>query len=255
VRKSDKNFSRKFDCPTLKTRHSLRTRTPEHRQSAHDECGEKVRPVKLYISAELQPALRALCASSPVSARRVPPSVPVMWQESAVSGAFAGVAAAPAPARRLAAAQMSTVSQIPTVATAPAAAPIASFAVTGGVAALGGVEVPGGVEVQGGTATGGSMPGVRATGAFQIDLRVDTDADRVATTEHAGTDHVGTEHVRTTERVRIVEQVPAVGVALLDRREVQVQGTSGLTANDKHDLTAPKPNGGVRGTPPRGRPV
>ena len=208
--------------------------------------------MKLYISAELQPALRALCASSPVSARRVsPPSVSAMWQESAVRGAFAGVTAAPAPARRLSAAQMSTVSLIPTVASAPAAAPIASFAVTGGVAALGGVEVPGSVEVQGGTATGGSMAGVRATGAFQIDLRVDMDADRVGTSEHRST----SEHGGTAERVRIVEQVPAVGVALLDRREVQVQGTSGLTANDKHVLTAPKPNGGVRGIPPRGRPV
>jgi hypothetical protein len=135
---------------------------------------------------------------------------------------------------------MPTASLIPTVASAPAAAPIASFAVTGGVAALGGVEVPGGVGVQGGMATG-----VSAVGAFQIDLRVDMDAERISTTEHGS----------TTDRVRIVEQVPAVGVALLDPRGVQVQGTSGLTANDKHDLTAPKPNGGVRGTPPRGRPV
>jgi hypothetical protein len=179
------------------------------------------------MSSELQPALRALCASSPVSARRVPPpSVSVLWQESAVRGAFAGIAAAGAPA--------STASLIPTVASAPAAAPIASFAVSGGVAALGGVEVPGGVEVQGGTATGDSM-----RDAFQIDLRVGGDVERGS----------------TTERVRTVEQVPAVGVALLDRREAQVQGTSGLTANHKHDLTAPKPNGGVRGTPPRGRPV
>lgn len=198
--------------------------------------------MKLYISAELPSASRALCATSPVSARRVPPSsVSVLWQESAVTGAFAGAAVAPSPARRLSAAPASAASLIPTVASAPAAAPIASFAVTGGVAALGGVEVPGGVEVQGGRATGGSM-----AGAFQIDLTVDMDADRVA-----GTD----QHVSTIERVRIVEQGSAVDAVLLDRREVQVQGTSGLTANDKHDLTAPKPNGGVRGTPPRGRPV
>jgi hypothetical protein len=166
--------------------------------------------VKLYISTEQQLALRALCVSSPVSARRVsPPSVSALWQESAVRGAFAGVAVSP----------------IPTVASAPAVAPIASFAVTGGVAALGGVEVPGGVEVQGGMATGVFM-----------------DVDRVGTS--------------TTQHVRTVEQISAVtGVALLDRRGVQVQGTSGLTANDKHDLTAPKPNGGVRGIPPRGRPV
>ncbi|WP_460494406.1 hypothetical protein [Dactylosporangium cerinum] len=119
---------------------------------------------------------------------------------------------------------MSAVSLIPTAASAPAAAPSAFSAVTGGVAALGDVEVAGGVEIQGGTATGGSM----------------------------GADRFGTSAM---QHVRTVEQVPAVGVALLDRRGVQVQGTSGLTANDKHDLTAPKPNGGVRGTPPRGRPV
>ncbi len=205
--------------------------------------------MKLNFSAEHQPALRALCASSPVSARRVPPSsVSVLWQDSAVSGAFAGVAGAPAPMSP----QMSAASLIPTVASAPAAAPIASLAVTGGVAALGGVEVPGGVEIQGGKATGGSMAGVYATGAFQTDLRAGMDADRVGgTVQRVST--VST--TSTTERVRIVAQVSAVGVELLDRREVQVQGTSGLTANDKHDLTAPKPNGGVRGTPPRGRPV
>lgn len=202
-----------------------------------------MRPVKLNFSAEHQPALRALCVSSPVSVRRVPPpSVSVLWQESAVRGALAGVAGAPAPASL----RMSAASLIPTVASAPAAAPIASLAVTGGVAALGGVEVPGGVEIQGGTATGVSMADAYATGAFQTDLRVGMDMDRVVST---------VQRVSTIERVRIVEQVPAVGVALLDRREVQVQGTSGLTANDKHDLTAPKPNGGVRGTPPRGRPV
>ena len=208
-----------------------------------------MRPVKLYISAELQPALRALCASSPVSARRVsPPSVSAMWQESAVRGAFAGVAAAPAPARRLSAAQMSTVSLIPTVASAPAAAPIASFAVTGGVAALGGVEVPGGVEVQGGTALRGPVSG--------IDLRIDLGS--AAGTGLVSGAAVGSATGGTTstiERVRTFEQTHAMRVDLLDRREVQVQGTSGLTANDKHVLTAPKPNGGVRGIPPRGRPV
>lgn len=196
--------------------------------------------MKLYISDEQQPELRALCVSSPVSARRVsPPSVSVLWQDSAVSGAFAGVAGAPAPARRLSAARTSATALIPTVASAPAAAPIASFAVTGGVAALGGVEVPGGVEVQGGMATGAST-----VGAFQIDLRVDMAAERV-----------GNGSVSTIERDRTVEQRHTVGVQLLDRRGDLVQGTSGLTANDKHDLTAPKPNGGVRGTPPRGRPV
>ncbi|MET7421849.1 hypothetical protein [Dactylosporangium sp. NPDC005555] len=173
--------------------------------------------MKLYISAELQPALRTLCAPSPVSARRVP----TLWQESAVRGAFAGVAAAQGPAASL----------IPTVASAPAAAPTAFFAATGGVAALGGVEVPGGVEVQ---------------GVIPADLRIDLDVK-------GGTGTTGT--TSTIERVRTVEQMPAAGGTLLNRRGVQVQGTSGLTANDKHDLTAPKPNGGVRGTPPRGRPV
>lgn len=170
-----------------------------------------MRPVKLYISAELQPALRTLCAPSPVSARRVS----TLWQESAVRGAFAGVAAAQGPAASL----------IPTVASAPAAAPTASFAATGGVAALGGVEVP---------------------GVIPADLRIDLDVK-------GGTGTTGT--TSTIERVRTVEQMPAAGGTLLNRRGVQVQGTSGLTANDKHDLTAPKPNGGVRGTPPRGRPV
>jgi hypothetical protein len=108
-----------------------------------------------------------------------------------------------------------------TVALAPAAAPSASFAVTGGVAALGGADVPGGVEVQGGT------PVLTVTSGL----------------------------VGTTEHIRIVEQIPAVDPALLDRRGVQVQGTSGLSANDLHHMTALKPNGGVRGAPPRGRPV
>ncbi|UWP83757.1 hypothetical protein [Dactylosporangium fulvum] len=42
-------------------------------------------------------------------------------------------------------------------------------------------------------------------------------------------------------------------LAQLGGRGIQVQGTSGFSA--KHDMTAPKPNGGVRGIPPRGRPV
>ncbi|GAA0718785.1 hypothetical protein Drose_05085 [Dactylosporangium roseum] len=51
------------------------------------------------------------------------------------------------------------------------------------------------------------------------------------------------------ERGAADSQVPAQ----LGGRGIQVQGTSGFTA--KHDMTAPKPNGGVRGIPPRGRPV
>ncbi|MEV4136850.1 hypothetical protein AB0J72_32335 [Dactylosporangium sp. NPDC049742] len=168
--------------------------------------------MKLYISAELQPALHALCAPS------------ALWQESAVRG----VSALAFP--------------IPTVASAPAAAPIASFAVTGGAAALGGVSVPGGVEVQGSRVSATGLGGVKVQAvSVQAVSVLGREAGRGTTS--------------TIERDRTVEQMPAVGVQLLDRRGVQVQGTSGLTANDKHDLTAPKPNGGVRGTPPRGRPV
>ena len=174
-----------------------------------------MRPVKLYISAELQPVLHALCAPSLASAS-------ALWQESAVRGAFASAF------------------PVPTVASAPAAAPIASFAVTGGVAALGGVSVPGGVEIQGTAVSAVDLGGVEAQGVSVLG-------------REAGRGTTGT--TSTIERDRTVEQMPAVGVQLLDRRGVQVQGTSGLTANDKHDLTAPKPNGGVRGTPPRGRPV
>ncbi|MGI5178833.1 hypothetical protein ACQEVZ_21105 [Dactylosporangium sp. CA-152071] len=174
-----------------------------------------MRPVKLYISAELQPVLHALCAPSLASAS-------ALWQESAVRGSSASAF------------------PVPTVAFAPAAAPIASFAVTGGVAALGGVLVPGGVEVQGSRVSATGLGGVKVQGVSVLG-------------REAGRGTTGT--TSTIERDRTVEQMPAVGVQLLDRRGVQVQGTSGLTANDKHDLTAPKPNGGVRGTPPRGRPA
>ncbi|MEV0564662.1 hypothetical protein [Dactylosporangium sp. NPDC050588] len=176
--------------------------------------------MKLYISAELQPVLHALCAPSLASAS-------ALWQESAVRGSSAS--AFPAP----------------TVASAPAAAPIASFAVTGGAAALGGVSVPGGVEVQGSRVSATDLGGVSVQGVSVLGVSV--------LGREAGRGTTGT--TSTIERDRTVEQMPAVGVQLLDRRGVQVQGTSGLTANDKHDLTAPKPNGGVRGTPPRGRPV
>ena len=39
----------------------------------------------------------------------------------------------------------------------------------------------------------------------------------------------------------------------MDRQMAQVQGTNGFVA--KQDVTALKPIGGVRGVPPRGRPV
>jgi hypothetical protein len=155
-------------------------------------------------------------------------------------------AGAPSPVSTLW--QHSAASLVPTVASATAAAPTASLAVTGGVAALGGVEVPGGVGVQGGTALRGPVSG--------IDLRIDLGS--AAGTGLVSGAAVGSATGGTTstiERVRTFEQTHAMRVDLLDRREVQVQGTSGLTANDQHDLTAPKPNGGVRGIPPRGRPV
>ncbi|WP_433083483.1 hypothetical protein ACQP1P_04835 [Dactylosporangium sp. CA-052675] len=58
--------------------------------------------------------------------------------------------------------------------------------------------------------------------------------------------------VRVTEaEVRIDDT--EISTTLLDERGIQVQGTTGFSA--KHDMTAPKPNGGVRGIPPRGRPV
>jgi hypothetical protein len=55
------------------------------------------------------------------------------------------------------------------------------------------------------------------------------------------------------DETRIDDQIHVASAAQLDQRGVRVQGTSGLNA--KHDMTAPKPNGGVRGAPPRGRPV
>jgi len=53
--------------------------------------------------------------------------------------------------------------------------------------------------------------------------------------------------------VRKADQLHVASAAQLDPRGVQVQGTSGFTA--EQDMTALKPNGGVRGAPPRGRPV
>jgi hypothetical protein len=61
--------------------------------------------------------------------------------------------------------------------------------------------------------------------------------------------------VRGTEPggIRIDENHVATSAALLDQRGIRVQGTTGFSATQ--DMTAPKPNGGVRGIPPRGRPV
>ncbi|WP_426510156.1 hypothetical protein ACPPVO_05395 [Dactylosporangium sp. McL0621] len=65
--------------------------------------------------------------------------------------------------------------------------------------------------------------------------------------------------VRETEPAEIrtdvtTDEIHVASAALLDQRGIRVQGTTGFSA--KHDdMTAPKPNGGVRGIPPRGRPV
>ncbi|WP_433056575.1 hypothetical protein [Dactylosporangium sp. CS-033363] len=77
-----------------------------------------------------------------------------------------------------------------------------------------------------------------ATGSVRGDLtvRVTESADR--------TDVVATV---TTDELHVAS------AALLDQRGIRVQGTTGFSA--KHSMTAPKPNGGVRGIPPRGRPV
>ncbi|GAA3275780.1 hypothetical protein Dvina_05285 [Dactylosporangium vinaceum] len=56
---------------------------------------------------------------------------------------------------------------------------------------------------------------------------------------------------RTT--VTTIDEIHVASAALLDQRGIRVQGTTGFSA--KHSMTAPKPNGGVRGIPPRGRPV
>ncbi|MFG2037341.1 hypothetical protein [Dactylosporangium sp. NPDC048998] len=78
-----------------------------------------------------------------------------------------------------------------------------------------------------------------ATGSVRVDLTV------------RGTEPRGTEETRTD--VTNIDEIHVASAAQLDQREIRVQGTTGFSA--KHDMTAPKPNGGVRGIPPRGRPV
>jgi hypothetical protein len=84
-----------------------------------------------------------------------------------------------------------------------------------------------------------------ATGSVRGDLTV-------RGTEPGGKDETRTD-VTSVSNVRIDEIHVAVPAALLDQRGIRVQGTTGFSA--KQDMTAPKPNGGVRGIPPRGRPV
>ncbi|MER7005161.1 hypothetical protein ABT297_19225 [Dactylosporangium sp. NPDC000555] len=78
-----------------------------------------------------------------------------------------------------------------------------------------------------------------ATGSVRVDLPV------------RGTEPGGKEQTRT-DVIRI-DEIHVASAAQLDQRGIRVQGTTGFSA--KHDMTAPKPNGGVRGIPPRGRPV
>ncbi|WP_432835208.1 hypothetical protein [Dactylosporangium sp. CA-092794] len=86
-----------------------------------------------------------------------------------------------------------------------------------------------------------------ATGSVRVDLPV------------RGTEPGGKAEART-DATRIDEHHVA-SAAQLDQRGIRVQGITGLSVQGtngfsaKHDMTAPKPNGGVRGIPPRGRPV
>jgi len=83
-----------------------------------------------------------------------------------------------------------------------------------------------------------------ATGSVRVGLEIDLP---VRDTEPTGADEARTD-VTTTDEIHVAS------AAQLDQRGIRVQGTSGFSA--KHDdMTAPKPNGGVRGIPPRGRPV
>jgi len=83
-----------------------------------------------------------------------------------------------------------------------------------------------------------------ATGSVRVDLSV-------RGTEPGGKDETRTDG--TSVSVRIDENHVATKAALLDQRGIRVQGITGFSA--QQDMTAPKPNGGVRGIPPRGRPV
>ncbi|GAA4247684.1 hypothetical protein [Dactylosporangium darangshiense] len=83
-----------------------------------------------------------------------------------------------------------------------------------------------------------------ATGSVRVELTV-------RGTELGGKDETRTDgtHVRTTR----IDEIHVASAAQLDQRGIRVQGITGFSA--KQDMTAPKPNGGVRGIPPRGRPV
>jgi hypothetical protein len=94
--------------------------------------------------------------------------------------------------------------------------------------------------------------------AVAVPVSVLVPAARVAVaapaTESARVDlAVLTAEPTTNGNARNDDQFHVASAAQLDQREIRVQGTSGLSA--KHGMTAPKPNGGVRGAPPRGRPV
>jgi hypothetical protein len=112
---------------------------------------------------------------------------------------------------------------------------------TAAAAALAPAQVPAALVVPSALVPSALVPAALvagATGSVRGDLtvRVTESADR--------TDVVATV---TTDEIHVAS------AALLDQRGIRVQGTTGFSA--KHSMTAPKPNGGVRGIPPRGRPV
>jgi hypothetical protein len=89
---------------------------------------------------------------------------------------------------------------------------------------------------------------VEAIGSVRVDLPVRTP---VSDSQPGGKDETRTD-VTSVSTTRI-DEIHVASAAQLDQRGVRVQGTTGFSA--KQDMTAPKPNGGVRGIPPRGRPV
>lgn len=186
--------------------------------------------MKLYSTLERRSALLAVCPQSLVPAGRVAPSsVSSQWREPALPQALAPVAAA-VPAAPLAVARASRA-----VAAASLAVPAVERAVSAASPAVAVAElaVPASVLVS-----------VQAPSA-----RVAVEATEPVRTEAAVR---GAEPATGNDETRI-DEIHVASAALLDQRGIRVQGTTGFSA--KHGMTAPKPNGGVRGTPPRGRPV
>lgn len=93
-----------------------------------------------------------------------------------------------------------------------------------------------------------SVPAAPAAGVAAAVAAEATESVRVDVATVRG----GKDEARIDVTVRI-DELHVAPAALLDQRGIRVQGTNGFSA--KQDMTAPKPNGGVRGIPPRGRPV